>query len=122
MMGDKVDHNQAGPLAITDAIYQSLLELDSDDTRGVYIAGQGEQPTEKTTEEIARETEEVLARMVWLEAAVASKRHSDQQDDSGSSEDGVGEGHGRSVRSSARLSTRESRSSARRHTMPWPQG
>jgi hypothetical protein len=59
----------------------------------VYIAGQGEQPTEKTTEEIARETEEVLTRTAWLEAAAASKRHNDQQDDSGSSKDGAGEGH-----------------------------
>jgi hypothetical protein len=90
--GDKADHNQASPPVATYSIYQSPSELDSDDDRGVYMVGQGEEPTEKTTKEIAREMEEALACLARLEAAAASKRHNSMQDNSGLSGDGAGEG------------------------------
>jgi hypothetical protein len=90
--GDKADHNQASPPVATDSIYQSPSELDSDDDRGVYMVGQGEEPAEKTTKEIAREMEEALVCLAKLEAAAASKRHNSLQDNSGLPGDGAGEG------------------------------
>jgi hypothetical protein len=56
------------------------------------MVGQGEQPIEKTVKEIARETKEALACAVRLEAAATGKKHSDHQDDLGSSGDGAREG------------------------------
>jgi hypothetical protein len=56
------------------------------------MVGQGEPPTEKTVEEIARETEEALACAARLEQEATRKRHNGQQDDSGSSYDGAGDG------------------------------
>jgi hypothetical protein len=58
---DKAGHNQIGFLAITDLIYHSLSESDFEGGREVYMVGQGEQPTEKTTEEIAHEADEEMA-------------------------------------------------------------
>jgi hypothetical protein len=49
-----------------DPIYQSPLEADFEGDREVFIAGQGEQPTEKTTEEITQEAEEELTRAAQL--------------------------------------------------------
>jgi hypothetical protein len=42
------------------------------------MVGQGEPPTEKTVEEIARETEEALACAARLEQEATRKRHNGQ--------------------------------------------
>jgi hypothetical protein len=42
------------------------------------MVGQGEQPTKKTIKAIARETEEVLARVARLEEAAADKKHNER--------------------------------------------
>jgi hypothetical protein len=75
--GDKADHNQ------------SPSKSDSDGGREVYMVGQGEPPIEKTIEEIARESEEVITRVARLAEAAVGKRCNDRQDDSGSSQDGA---------------------------------
>jgi hypothetical protein len=46
----------------------------------------------KNAEEIGRSAEEEMTRVARLEQASAKKRHNDQQGDSGSFEDGVGDG------------------------------
>jgi hypothetical protein len=74
------------------------------------MVGQGEQPVEKTIEEIVRETEEELVRAARLEAAAAGKRHNDRQDDSGSSGDDVEDG-ARSLRHHPKYN--------RRHLVDW---
>jgi hypothetical protein len=58
---DKAGHNQIGFLAITDLIYHSPSESDFEGGREVYMVGQGEQPAEKTTEEIAHKADEEMA-------------------------------------------------------------
>jgi hypothetical protein len=50
---DKADHNMVGFPATTDAICQLPPESESEGSWEVYKVGQGEQPTEKTIEEIA---------------------------------------------------------------------
>jgi hypothetical protein len=57
-LGDKADHHGNCCPPATNSIYQSPPE--SDYGREVYMVGQGEQPTEKTTEEIIREAEEEI--------------------------------------------------------------
>jgi hypothetical protein len=70
--GDKADHILAVLTAATDPIYQLPPESDSEGDRAIYMVGQGEQPAEKTTGEIARETEELLARAaVWRQRQLA---------------------------------------------------
>jgi hypothetical protein len=49
---DKVDHTLAVSAAIIDPIYQSSLESDFEGDREVYMVGQGDEPLEKTVEEI----------------------------------------------------------------------
>jgi hypothetical protein len=74
--GDKTDHTSAVLAAITDPIYQSSPESDSEGDREVYIVGQGEEPHEKTVEEIQREVEEEIARAAHLARdAERGKRH-----------------------------------------------
>jgi hypothetical protein len=74
--GDKTDHTLAVLAAITDPIYQSSPESDSEGDREVYIVGQGEEPHEKTVEEIQREVEEEIARAARLARdAERGKRH-----------------------------------------------
>jgi hypothetical protein len=61
--------------------------------REVFMAAQGEHPTEKTMEEIAREVEEELARVAQLARdADKGKSHNGLQDDSGSSNDEARDG------------------------------
>jgi hypothetical protein len=51
--GGKADHHEMVFPAATYPICQSLPESNSDGDREVYMVGQGGQPTEKITEEIA---------------------------------------------------------------------
>jgi hypothetical protein len=51
---DKADHTLAFPIATTDPIYQSSPESDSEGDGEVYMVGNGEEPPEKTIEEIQR--------------------------------------------------------------------
>jgi hypothetical protein len=89
---DKADHHEIGCPPATDPIHQSPPESDSDDSREVYMVAHGEQPTEKTIEEIAQEVEEEMARAAWLAQAVAGKRCNGRQDASGSSDDDARDG------------------------------
>jgi hypothetical protein len=86
--GDKANHNQVGFPTTTDPIYQSPAKSNSEGGKEVYMVGQGEQPNEKTTEEIAREAMEEIARAARLtKEADKGKWHNGLQDDSGSSDD-----------------------------------
>jgi hypothetical protein len=86
--GDKADHTLAISAAITDLIYQSSPESESEGEKEVYMVGQGEEPPEKTIEEIQQEAEEEIARASRLASdAERGKRHNDLQDDSGASDD-----------------------------------
>jgi hypothetical protein len=53
--GDKVDHHLASFPATIDPTDQTPPESDYEGGREVYTVGQGEQPTEKTAEEITRD-------------------------------------------------------------------
>jgi hypothetical protein len=91
-LGDKAGHHGIGCLAATDLICQSPLKSDSDCGQEVYMVGQGEQPTKKTTKEVTQEAEEEITRATWLTSEAAGKRHNSRQDGSGSSGDEVGDG------------------------------
>jgi hypothetical protein len=85
---DKADHTLAVPVATTDPIDQSSLESDSEGDGEVYMVGNGEEPQEKTIEEIQREAKEEIAHTTRLDReAEKGKRHNDLQDDSGESDD-----------------------------------
>jgi hypothetical protein len=76
LSGDKADHTLAVSAAITDLIYQSSPESESEGEREVYMVGQGEEPPEKTIEEIQREVEEEIAWAAHLARdAERGKRH-----------------------------------------------
>jgi hypothetical protein len=53
LLGHKADHTLAILITITDPIYQMPPKSDSEGDREVFMEGEGEQPTEKTIEEIA---------------------------------------------------------------------
>jgi hypothetical protein len=57
---DKADHTPDILIAITNPIYQSPLESNFKGDIVVFMVGDGEQPTKKTTEEITREAEEEI--------------------------------------------------------------
>jgi hypothetical protein len=99
------------------------------------MVGQGEQPTEKTTKEIAREAEEEIARaarlaqeadkgtrgrlrmklgMVFLHGNTTQSLTNNAQPAKIDSKTD----HGRSARNSTESSTKENSSTARQHTMP----
>jgi hypothetical protein len=81
---DKADQNGiTGPIT-TDPIYKAHLELDSDGGREVYMVGQGEPPTDQTTEEITREAKEEMARVAWLAQEATGRKHKNLQDNLGS--------------------------------------
>jgi hypothetical protein len=74
--GDKTGHTSAVLAAIIDPIHQSSPESDSESNREVYMVGQGEEPPEKTIEEIQREVEEEIAWAAHLARdAERGKRH-----------------------------------------------
>jgi hypothetical protein len=50
--GDKADHNSTSSPVIIDPIHLPPLETDYEGDREVYMVGQGDEPREKTTEEI----------------------------------------------------------------------
>jgi hypothetical protein len=50
--GDKADHTLAILVAVTDPIYQSSLESNSEGGREVYMVGNREELPKKTIEEI----------------------------------------------------------------------
>jgi hypothetical protein len=54
---DKADHTSADHAATTDPIHQSSLESDFEGDRGIYVVAQGDQPLDKTAEEIQREAD-----------------------------------------------------------------
>jgi hypothetical protein len=54
LVEDKADHTPAFSVATTDPIYQSSPESDSEGGGEVYMVGNGEEPPEKTIEEIQR--------------------------------------------------------------------
>jgi hypothetical protein len=84
---DKADHTLAVPVTITDPVYQSSPESDSEGGE-VYMVGNGEEPPEKIVEEIQRKVEEEIARASRLARELKrGKRHNDLQDDSSASED-----------------------------------
>jgi hypothetical protein len=60
-----------------DPIHQLPLESDSEGDRGFFMVGEGEQPPEKTVEEITREIEEEIAHVASL--AKMGKRHNGLQ-------------------------------------------
>jgi hypothetical protein len=60
-VGDKVDHALAVLAVVTDPIYPSSLDTNSEYDGKVYMVGQGDQLPEKTTEEIQWEVEEEIA-------------------------------------------------------------
>jgi hypothetical protein len=74
LTGDQADHALVVTAAITDLISLSP-EFDFDGDREVFLVGDEKQLPEKTTEEIAREAEEEIARAAWL--ARTGKRHND---------------------------------------------
>jgi hypothetical protein len=49
-LGDTTDHHPIVSTTLTDPIYQSSLESDSEGGREVYTVGQGEELLEKTIE------------------------------------------------------------------------
>jgi hypothetical protein len=63
---DNADNTQVVPATVTDSIYQLPPEYDSEGDREVFMVGEGEQPLEKTIEEITREVEEEIARAARL--------------------------------------------------------
>jgi hypothetical protein len=84
---DKADHTLAVPVAITDPVYQSSPESDSEGGE-VYMVGNGEEPLEKIVKEIQRKVEEEITRAARLARELKrGKRHNDLQDDSSASED-----------------------------------
>jgi hypothetical protein len=64
--GDKADHILTISTAITDPIYQLSLEFDSEGDREVFMVGEGEQPAEKTIEEVTREDKEEITLVARL--------------------------------------------------------
>jgi hypothetical protein len=58
--GHKVNHTPTVLIAITDPIYQSPPESNSEGDREVFMVGERDEPTEKTTEGIAHEAEEEI--------------------------------------------------------------
>jgi hypothetical protein len=87
-LGDKDGHTPTVSTTITDPIYQPPPESDSEGDREIFMVGEGEQPTEKTTRENAHEAKEEIARAAQLaKEANRVKRHNNLQDDSGSFED-----------------------------------
>jgi hypothetical protein len=90
---DKTDHTLAIHAAITDPIHRSPSESDFEDDIEVYMVGQGDQPPERTAEEIQRETEEEFTRAAPLARdAERGKRHNGLWDDSGVSNDELRDG------------------------------
>jgi hypothetical protein len=65
--------------AIIDPIYQSPLESDFEGNREIFMVGDGEQPRNKTIEEIAREAEDEIAEAAHL--ARTGKRHNHYRKD-----------------------------------------
>jgi hypothetical protein len=63
---DKADHTLAILAAITDPIYQSSPESDSEGGGEVYMVGNREEPLEKAVEEIKQKAEEEIARATRL--------------------------------------------------------
>jgi hypothetical protein len=51
--GDKAYHTSAILAAITNTIYQSPPESDSEGNKEVFVVGEGEQPPQKTVKQIA---------------------------------------------------------------------
>jgi hypothetical protein len=87
-LGDKVDYNSVGSLAITDPIYQPPPESDSKGNREVYMVGQGDELPEKTGEEVQREAKAKIARAARLaKEDKKGKKHNGLQDNSMSSDD-----------------------------------
>jgi hypothetical protein len=85
---DKADNTLAVPVATTDPIYQSSPKSDSEGGGEVYMVGNGEEPQEKTVEEIQREAEEEITHATHLaREAEKGKRHNSLQDDSSASDD-----------------------------------
>jgi hypothetical protein len=77
-LGDKADHTSVVPGAITDPIHQSSPESDSEGDWEVYMVEQGEEPLEKTVEEIQWEAEEEISWAARLARdAKKGKRHND---------------------------------------------
>jgi hypothetical protein len=76
------------PIAATYPIYQPTSESESEYGGEVYMVTQGDQPLEKTTEELQREAEEKIAHAVCLAKEIDKRKgHIDMQDDSGTSKD-----------------------------------
>jgi hypothetical protein len=65
-IGDKADHIHVVSAATTDPMYQSSPESDSEGGREVYMVGNGEQPSKKTTEEVQQEAKEEIAHAAHL--------------------------------------------------------
>jgi hypothetical protein len=63
---DKADHILTVSAATTDPIYQLSPESDSECGREVYMVGNGEEPPEKTTEEIQQKAEDEIAHAARL--------------------------------------------------------
>jgi hypothetical protein len=145
-LGDKADHHRIARSGAADPTHQSLSESGSDDDREVYMVGQCEQPTKKPSKRLPGKPRKRLpVRPDW------NKRQSGKYTTTGKmiqDHQGMVLGmapllgdttqsitcdthlvvssseidHSRSVRNSTGSSIRESRSTARRHTMPWPRG
>jgi hypothetical protein len=64
--GDKTDHTLAVLATITDPIYQSSLDSDSEGGGEVYMVGNGEEFPNKMVEEIQREAKEEITRVKCL--------------------------------------------------------
>jgi hypothetical protein len=85
---DKVNHTLAILAATIDPIYQSSPESNSEGGEEVYMVGNGEEPLEKTIEEIQWAVEEEITRATcWAREAERGKRHNGLQDDSGALDD-----------------------------------
>jgi hypothetical protein len=87
-LGDKANHTSTISTAIADPIYHLSLESNFEGDREVYMVGQGDEPPEKTIEEIQWEAKEEIARAARLARdAERGKRHNDMLDNLGASDD-----------------------------------
>jgi hypothetical protein len=86
--GDKANHTLAVHAATIDLIHHSSPKSNSEGDREVYMVGQGDQPSDKTTKEIQREVDEEIAREARLARdAERGKMHNGLQYNSGALED-----------------------------------
>jgi hypothetical protein len=91
------------------------LESNSEGGREVFMVGQGEKLPEKTAEEIQQEAEEEIAQAARDTTQSSTHDVLLVETDSETS-------HGPSKRRSVGSSTKESMSTVRRPTTPWPRG